>query len=63
MMQKWEYTFHCQPFSTAGGKSKNNTCFPLGDVKLHKFYFLLLAKLLKTVLMFKKPEGGTYRKE
>lgn len=50
---------HCQPFSTAGENSKNNSCFLLGDVKLHKFYFSLLAKLLKTVLMFKKPEGGT----
>lgn len=62
-MQKWESTFHCQPFSTAEENSKNNTCFLLGDVKLHKYYFSWLAKLLKTVFMFKKPEGGTQRRE
>lgn len=57
-MQKQGWIFHFQSFITEEEKSNTITCFLFGDVKPHKFYFLLLAKLLKIVLVFKKPGVG-----
>lgn len=57
-MQKQGWIFHFQSFITEEEKSNTITCFLFEDVKPHKFYFLLLAKLLKIVLVFKKPGGG-----
>ena len=39
-------------------KSISNTCFLFGDVKLHRFYFLLLDNLPEIVLMFKSQREG-----
>lgn len=50
--------FIVSPSQPLEKKSSINISFLFGDVKLHKFYFLLLDNLPKIVLMFKKPEGG-----
>lgn len=40
-------------------KSTSNPCFLFGDVKLHRFYFLLLDNLPGIVLMFKSQREGS----
>lgn len=52
------------PFSGGKCRRKKQERYLLsswGCEKLHRFYVLFLAKLLKVVLVFQKPEGGTQK--